>query len=261
MALLQGGQGPVAGVELRGQGHQLEHRRQAEAGNARIGQLYSQVAGDKQQANEDERHGQLGADVGNGDDGGPQLDGQVVGGILDGVARLVGGDADGGGGGVVVHGIGQADHIGAWVIVIGEIARHPFDTDLMQAVGVQHHAGGICSGEAAHGKLLGILAEGPVDPIAGPHGQYHSGQHQDQIIDIEKHDNHSFCVVIFLSVPKYYEQIHRCWAYFQEKSPRRLPRGYVFILPPKILRPAAPPPGAGTPARPDIVRCAGGCRR
>ena len=166
MALLQGGQGPVAGVELRGQGHQLEHRRQAEAGNARIGQLYPQVAGDKQQANEDERHGQLGADVGNGDDGGPQLDGQVVGGILDGVARLVGGHTDGGGGGVVVHRIGQADDIGAWVIVIGEVARHPFDADLVQPVGVQHHAGGICPGEAAHGELLGIFSREIPEAIA-----------------------------------------------------------------------------------------------
>ena len=113
----------------------------------------------------------------------------------------MGGHTDGGSGGVVVHGIGQADDVGAWVIVIGEIARHPFDTDLVQSVGVQHHAGGICPGEAAHGELLGILAEGPVDPIAGPHGQYHSGQYQDQIIDIEKHDNHSFRVVIWLLYP------------------------------------------------------------
>ena len=87
----------------------------------------------------------------------------------------MGGHTDGGGGGVVIYGVGQADDVGAGVIVIGQIARHPLDADVVQPVGIQHQPGGVRPGETAAGELLGILAEGAVDPAAGPHGQNYSG--------------------------------------------------------------------------------------
>ena len=65
-----------------------------------------------QQTQEDQGDGQFGADVGDGNNGGPQLDGPIAHGVLDGVARLMGRHADGGGGRVVVDRIRQADDVG-----------------------------------------------------------------------------------------------------------------------------------------------------
>ena len=73
--LLQGAQGPVAGVKLCGQCHQLEDGTQAKAGNACIGDADEQIAvGRKDKADQDQRHRQARADVCHWDDGAADLE-------------------------------------------------------------------------------------------------------------------------------------------------------------------------------------------
>ena len=175
-------QGPAAGIEFHRQGDQLEHQRQAEAGNAQIDQGVGEGTQDgEQQANQDQGHGQTGAKVGHRDDGCPELDGGVAFRVLHRVARFMAGNADGGGGGVVVNAIGKADDVGFGIIVVCQIAADPLDADAVDAIGPQHPLGGFRAGELPQGILLGVFFKGGIDVGAGPERQNQAGQDKHHI--------------------------------------------------------------------------------
>ena len=96
------------------------------------------------------------------------------------MSRLVAGDADGGGGGGIVHAFAQPDHIGLGIEVVGQIAADPLDPDTVDAVGAEHPLGGLGAGDLAAGELLGVLFEGGIDIVAGPHGKDCTDEHQQQ---------------------------------------------------------------------------------
>ena len=95
------------------------------------------------------------------------------------------GNADGGGGGVVVNAIGKADDVGFGIIVVCQIAADPLDADTMDAVSPQHPLGGLRAGELPQGILLGIALEGGIDVGAGPQGKDETGQHQNHISPVK----------------------------------------------------------------------------
>ena len=76
----------------------MEHKAQAEAGDSQIyKEIGSGFAEGKQQSQKDQGHGQPGADIGDGNNSRPEMDGGIVDGVLHCVARFMAGNADGGG--------------------------------------------------------------------------------------------------------------------------------------------------------------------
>ena len=136
MAGFDGCQGPTAGVEFCGECDQLKNSCQAETGNAGIYQIiHLGAVHGKQQAHQNQRHGQPGANVGNGNDGGTNLNGYILHSMLHRVPGLVAGYANGGCGGIAEYVVRQANHVVPGIIVVCEVAGHTFDPDLLQAIG------------------------------------------------------------------------------------------------------------------------------
>src|SRR5690606_25042329 len=102
-AVGQSGQGPAGSVELHRQGHQLEQHRQGKEYDAQIHQL--QRPQDEPQ--DDQGHGQVGADLGNGHDTVAQVKPYVAVPVLEGVTHLVGGYPQGSQGTAVVDAFRQ----------------------------------------------------------------------------------------------------------------------------------------------------------
>ena len=63
--------------------------------------------------------------------------------VLEGVAGLVGGDAQGRDGRAVVNALGQAQDLLAGVVVVGQLARLLFDGDLARPGGLKDLVGGL----------------------------------------------------------------------------------------------------------------------
>ena len=70
------------------------------------------------------------------------------------MASFMAGYTDRGGGGAVIHGIGQPDHIGFGVKVVRQIAADSFDADTVNTVGAEDTLGSFCSSNAAAGILI-----------------------------------------------------------------------------------------------------------
>ena len=174
--------GPPAGVKLHRQGHKLKDQGQTEAGNSGVDQYIGEISqiGQKK-PDEDQGHCQPGAQIGHGNYGGPELDGCIALGVLHGMSCLVAGNTDGGGGGVVIYVVGQADHIGFRVVVVREVSGDPLDLYTLDAVCHKHPLGSLGAGNPPGGQLTGIFFKGAVNIGAGPHGKNDTGQHKDQI--------------------------------------------------------------------------------
>lgn len=181
-ALLDGGQGTAAGVEFHGQCHQLEHQGQGKAGDAQIYEEIGELSqGGEKQPNEDQGHGQPGAKIGHRDDGGAKLDGSILLGVLHSVSGLVTGHTDGGGGGAAVYIVRQTNHIGAGVVVVGEVTADVLNPYSPHPIGGKNPGGGIRPGNPPGGMLLGVAAEGAVHMGAGPEGENQAGKNQIDI--------------------------------------------------------------------------------
>ena len=177
-----GVQSPAAGVEFHRQRDQLEYQGKSEAGDAQVDEEIGKPAqGGKQQTDEDQGHGQLGAEIGQRDDGGPELDGGVALGVLYRVSGFVAGNANGGGGGTAVHIVRQPDHIGSGIIMVVEVAADVLDPHPPHTVGCEHSGGGIRTGDSPPGMLGGVFFEGAVHMGTGPEGQQQAGQDQIHI--------------------------------------------------------------------------------
>ena len=172
----------MAGVKLHRQCHKLKDQGQSKARDTGVDQHIGDISqvGQKQ-ANEDQGHCQLGAQIGHGDHGGAELDGGIALGILYSVSCLVAGNADGGGGGVVIHVVGQADHIGPGIVVVCEVSGDPLNLHALNAVCHEYPLGSLGTGDPPGGQLTGILFKGAVHVGAGPHGKNETGQHKDHI--------------------------------------------------------------------------------
>ena len=130
------------------------------------------------------------------------MDGGIVMGVLHGVTCFVTGDADGGGGNVVIHAVRQADHICLGIVVVGKVTGNMLDAYICNAVASQHPVSCLGAGEPAAGCLLGIFLEGAVYPVACPQRKQHTGEHQHNIGKIKaviEHKIKSFLLLLYPS--------------------------------------------------------------
>ena len=95
------------------------------------------------------------------------------------------GNADGGGGSIVIHAVGQADDVGSGVVMVGQISADALNAHAVHPVGGQHPLGGLRTGEAAGRILLGIFPEGGVDIGTCPERQQHAGENEDNICPVK----------------------------------------------------------------------------
>ena len=136
-SLLELGQGPLAGVELHRKGDEVEEDRshvaehaQEDHGLALEGRPQDRDRDAEARSRRDDRK-----------HGGPQLEWGVVGGVLEGVRRLVGRDGHGGHAGVVCILQRKPDGVSPGVVAVRERAGRHLETHLLETVGVQDVSG------------------------------------------------------------------------------------------------------------------------
>ena len=187
-AAVQELQPPLAGVELHGQGHQLEQEHGPVEGQADDRQGVEV----HEQADEDHVGPHGGADVGHGKHGRAPLDGRVVLLVLEHVADLVGCDGQGG------HGVGvidirrQAHGVVPGVVVVGEGPLDRLDGDA--AAVIEEHLLGRLVRRDAPGSGDGVVTiEDPPHLALGDQAQdedHDQGQHQGLIADVDAENAH-----------------------------------------------------------------------
>ena len=201
----QGGEGAAGRVELDGERNELEERDQNEGGDAGDVELDdAQCEAEKDQIRRGPRTELTGRQNRR-----TQLDRPVADGVLHSVPRFVGGDADGTDRSRTVDAIGKADHVGARVIVVGEIAGDVLDLHRVESVGIEDRAGSLCAGHAAGVDHALVFFEARVDRILRPQRKQHGGQHEENVV-VVKHEKYPFCAlcnvlnrIIYTSPPKY----------------------------------------------------------
>ena len=160
----------------------MEHQAHTKGGNAQIHQGIGKASQKgHENACQNQGHGNPASKIGQGNDGGPDLDGGIIFRILHSVARLVAGNSNGCGRSIRIHTVRQADHIGFRIIVVRQIAAHTLDADTINTVGAEYPLSGLRPGEPAGRILFGIFLKGAVHIAAGPQAQQNTRQHKDQI--------------------------------------------------------------------------------
>ena len=96
--------------------------------------------------------------------------------------------------------IGQPHHIGARVVMVGEVPRYPHDLHLVQAVCIQNAARHLGSGNAAAAVHPAVPVKGRIDTRLCKHGDQHRRNDQQKIIavHIPEHCNDFLPVKQFL---------------------------------------------------------------
>ena len=166
----------MARVEFDRKGHELEQCDERIEDETEIDE-----AGDvEENADEGQRDAGSGADIADRDDGIAQFDGHIALRVLCRVARLMTGDADGGDGRMSVGTVGQADDIGLRIVVVGEFSGDVLDTDIGDAVVIEHFLSGLFRRQPL-GRF--ILVELGIDRFdAGRRDQGSEEAYQDQDI-------------------------------------------------------------------------------
>ena len=113
------------------------------------------------------------------------MDGCVIPRVLHSVSSLVAGNADGSDRAGTVHGVGQADDVGARVVVVGQLARDVLNGNAGHTVCAEHGLGGLRGSQSPAGVDPGITVKGRVDLPLCPHGENNARQHQNHIIHIK----------------------------------------------------------------------------
>ena len=108
--------------------------------------------------------------------------------VLEGVARLVGGDPHRGERPAGVDGIGEAQDLRPRVVVIGERPRHLLDGHLGGPGRIEDVPGG--RGPRQGRRFLRRRREGGVDPPLGPHRQEHRRGDGEHVGGVEVKEGH-----------------------------------------------------------------------
>ncbi len=101
--------------------------------------------------------------LGHGVDERPQAHGLVALVVLEGVARFVGGDAQGGDGGAVVDPFGQPQDLLPRVVVVGQLSRRLFDDDVSRSGRLEELVRGLGPRDAGRGEDLAVFAVRALD--------------------------------------------------------------------------------------------------
>jgi len=187
-ALPDGFQRAVARVELDRQRYKLEENAQRKEEQAHIRKRVKDVRHPAQNnADNDERHRELGADVRHRYDGHAELDRSVALRVLAGVTRLVRGDADGGGRGAAVNVVRKVDGVVARVVIVRELARNALDAHICNPVRAQNALGGLRPREAGRGTLFAVFFKGGLHVPARDHREKKNGQNNNKIGPVHIH--------------------------------------------------------------------------
>ena len=113
-------------------------------------------------------------------------------GVLDGVARLMAGDADRRDRGRTVDPLRQRQGLGRRVVVVGE---HPLvrnDLDVVDVGAVEQRLSGLRAGATAGGADLGVLGERRTGHERRHEREPEGGQYEQQVHRVEVHSRTSF---------------------------------------------------------------------
>lgn len=127
----------VACLEFHRQCYQLEHHHQRKGQNS---DLYQRLCREEQ-TRKDQRNGQPGAEIGDGNNGIAEGKRGIIRCMLDGMAHLMGGNTDGSNGSGSIHRIRKPYHIGTGIVMVGEApatrwtcaSYRPFSSRILRA--------------------------------------------------------------------------------------------------------------------------------
>ena len=149
----------------------------------------------------------LAAEAGDRDGRVPHHQRRVGGGILEGMAGLVGGDAHGGQGPALIDGRAQAQHLVAGIVMVGQLAGDRLDGDVLKPGRIEHVPGG--GRPAQRRRHLLRRGIGRMDAPLRPKSQQHGRRHVHQVHRIKEH--------AYLS----WRNRSRGQSRFSQRSPRR----------------------------------------
>ena len=185
MAALNGLDGPVRGVILHRQRHQLEHGGGAEQDDSH----QEQGLKGQNNAQEQQNNAELRSHLGHRDQGRAQTDGTIAHSVLHRMPRLVGGNTHRSDGGAVIDRGGETDHIGAGIVVIRQLPGHPLNAHVIDPVLAQHRLRRLGAGEIAPVGDAGIFVEIGADLGLGVDGneKHRQKHHPIGIVVIKQH--------------------------------------------------------------------------
>ena len=157
----------MGGVELHRQRDQLEEGGQRKEQNSDE----KQGLAVKQHPDQQQDKRELGAELGNRDDGAAQPDGGIAHGVLHRVARLVTGNAHRCHRGGAIDVLGQVDGVVPGIIVVRQMAPAGPDGDIEDPVGPEHRLRRLGAGEMAAVHHAAVPPEIAADLGLGPQGQ------------------------------------------------------------------------------------------
>jgi hypothetical protein len=185
---LQDQQRAPAGVEFDRQRQQREQRVQAQADDGCEHQPPPQQrVGREHEAQDREPGPGAGGDRGHRHEGLPGDERLVGVGVLDGMAHLMRGDADGRQRRAVVHRAGEPERLVARVVVVGQFACDAFDGDVRQAVGVQQASRHLGAREPGASRDPAVTVIGRFRPRRRPKREQDRGTDDEQVQRIEVH--------------------------------------------------------------------------
>ena len=129
--------------------------------------------------------------MGDGHQRASQPNGPIAGMVLYGVTGFVSGDAYGRDGGLIIHAVGQGDHIGAGVKMVGEISPDMLETDARHLIAPEHLFGSHGASQSPAVQDLGIFGIGGFHHHLCNKGQEDGRKHKRQILKVKVHIRHN----------------------------------------------------------------------
>jgi len=105
--------------------------------------------------------------------------------MLNGVTGFMSRNTDGGDGRAVAGGIGEAQDLGARIVVVGQVSRGPLYAHTGQAILAEDAPGRALTGMAGAGADLTVFAEGAFDAGLSDQAEQESRYDEDQVPRIE----------------------------------------------------------------------------
>ena len=171
--------GAAAGVKLDRQGDKLEKTDDSQRDRADHQEFPAQRGAEEENARDHDEVRYARRDLRGGREGLPDVHHGVAGLVLDGVAGLVSGDAQGGEAGAVIVVGRQRELPGHGIVVVGQLAGHLDDFDVGDAGGADDSLGRLATGDATARADLGIPGVGAADFHLGVEPEEHGNDDEE----------------------------------------------------------------------------------